>query len=204
MDRLRRVAQLVAAPDANRRAAVSRALYFFASPVRAGELQTLGSAILRFALTGSLIRSYEIPGVTHLALSPEATTTCTSPCASRPRSTKSSADCSSSWQRSKARPRPSGESSIRSRTSSLHRSLCRIVPSLSFPCSFRSRKLRGREAPQLWTTDQISSTSSRMDPTSRPCLRNCSRPTDHTKSRRHCRRSSSRTCCDSTRHSRTP
>ena len=42
MDRLRRVAQLVAAPDANRRAAVSRALYFFASPVRAGELQTLG------------------------------------------------------------------------------------------------------------------------------------------------------------------
>jgi hypothetical protein len=36
--------QLVAAPDANRRAAEFPALYFSASPVRAGELQTLGGA----------------------------------------------------------------------------------------------------------------------------------------------------------------
>jgi hypothetical protein len=34
-----------AAPDANRRAAAFRELYFFASPVRAGELQTLGGLV---------------------------------------------------------------------------------------------------------------------------------------------------------------
>ncbi len=35
-------AQLCAAPDANRRAAVFRELYYFASPVRAGELGSVG------------------------------------------------------------------------------------------------------------------------------------------------------------------
>ena len=84
-----------------------------------------------------------------------------------------------------------------------HQTTASVVAKAKVLERLRSESGTGRETPQLWTNDQIIDMSKRMDPMSRRRLRNCSRPTDHTTSRQRYRRASSRTCCDSTRRSRT-